>query len=900
MKHILATALVATSVMGGSAQSMENINISVDITRLEACQIMMADGSIHSFTPAEISFIEFSNVDAEGYVHTEIVCQDIHLKSGETLKLPITEIESVEFHQPDQTVYAPGVVVLDETALWSHIIRTDENTFTADASTPASALPHPGDLLVTVTCDDHFPYGFSGRVTDVTPQTDGTTLISCAFVDFAETLLEYTATTRSVPGMAHSPSSAPSRASTETHNKYQRYFDFDLPLSVFNATDLGFTVSPSKYPVEGGAAVSFESDYHLRQDIETYVTRTYTYGDVLTETRKKIANSLVYSDKGTFSLSGKVKLIEAMFKKSVDVACPIGIPGLELYFNLDFNLEASMDFTGETNLSCYWDISSRDLHSTNPNIKSFTHSETSSPTFEDTSNCQASMDIKFGPVFELGVRNVGFQQAFGQIGYKAYIEGGGGIELNGTDITPYRNAGYSPSFYNDKAADCNMWVGGYVKFSGNLYAGVKFEFGPNNKEVEWSLAKEFFPLEKTWKWIERNKYPIVSDSKLQLRKTANGKDFFHYNVDGTMTLPVKLGYRIVEETTNEILGDKWFDTLYSSPENLTEVYFEIDNISDTFGHKAIIYPLVQPAVGVTAYDNEVVCEPACPVELDVQAHTGGYHNVTMQGATVKGSIEGYYFLPAGSRYGIMYSTSAAMTGATKVPCSVSEDGSMITDLDNLKPGTKYYYATYYTVDGITTNDTPDSFTTLSDPFIDLGLSVEWNSHNLGGDSEESLGNLYAWGETTIKSDYTWDTYFDSPYDEGGHMKGCTSVTVDIAGNRDYDAPVYDSRDDGRLPTRAEIQELIDKCTWEWTTRNGVNGYVVTSTINGNSIFLPAAGMQDGSNRANIDTYGGYWTGTIGSSATKMTGVNLYFTSGTKGIQSGNRYVGRSIRSVRAK
>lgn len=39
-----------------------------------------------------------------------------------------------------------------------------------------------------------------------------------------------------------------------------------------------------------------------------------------------------------------------------------------------------------------------------------------------------------------------------------------------------------------------------------------------------------------------------------------------------------------------------------------------------------------------------------------------------------------------------------------------------------------------------------------------------------------------------------------------------------------------------------FQELIDKCTWTWTTLNGKKGYNVKGQ-NGNTIFFPAAGFK---------------------------------------------------------
>lgn len=44
-----------------------------------------------------------------------------------------------------------------------------------------------------------------------------------------------------------------------------------------------------------------------------------------------------------------------------------------------------------------------------------------------------------------------------------------------------------------------------------------------------------------------------------------------------------------------------------------------------------------------------------------------------------------------------------------------------------------------------------------------------------------------------------------------------------------------------MPTKTECEELEEQCTWTWTTQNGVKGCKVVSKIDGESIFLPAAG-----------------------------------------------------------
>ena len=82
--------------------------------------------------------------------------------------------------------------------------------------------------------------------------------------------------------------------------------------------------------------------------------------------------------------------------------------------------------------------------------------------------------------------------------------------------------------------------------------------------------------------------------------------------------------------------------------------------------------------------------------------------------------------------------------------------------------------------------------------------------------------------------------------------------VDISGNPQYDAATANWGDGWRMPTLKEAEEL-EECAWEWTTREGVNGYNVTGP-NGNSIFFPAVGFSRGTSLdvLYIGEYGSYW------------------------------------------
>ena len=65
----------------------------------------------------------------------------------------------------------------------------------------------------------------------------------------------------------------------------------------------------------------------------------------------------------------------------------------------------------------------------------------------------------------------------------------------------------------------------------------------------------------------------------------------------------------------------------------------------------------------------------------------------------------------------------------------------------------------------------------------------------------------------------------------------------------------------RMPTKSEVEELFNKCTWEWTSYNGVNGQLITGP-NGNNIFLPAAGFRRDTDFYDRGTDCTYWSATL--------------------------------------
>ena len=169
-------------------------------------------------------------------------------------------------------------------------------------------------------------------------------------------------------------------------------------------------------------------------------------------------------------------------------------------------------------------------------------------------------------------------------------------------------------------------------------------------------------------------------------------------------------------------------------------------------------------------------------------------------------------------------------------------------------------------------------------YVDLGLSVKWATCNVGASKPEEYGDYFAWGETSTKEEYT---------EENSLTYG--KKMSDIAGNAQYDAARANWGGNWRLPTKAERNELTDKCTWKWTTQNGVKGYKVTGP-NGNSIFLPAAGNRNGSSLYYAGYYGGYWSSSP-SGSYDYGAYGLDFNSDNHGMSYNDRGNGQSVRPV---
>lgn len=130
---------------------------------------------------------------------------------------------------------------------------------------------------------------------------------------------------------------------------------------------------------------------------------------------------------------------------------------------------------------------------------------------------------------------------------------------------------------------------------------------------------------------------------------------------------------------------------------------------------------------------------------------------------------------------------------------------------------------------------PSQGETNGHQWVDLGLpsGTKWATCNIGATTSEEFGETYAWAEITPASDTT------SPKNEVSNKE-----MVGIAGSTRYDAATAQWGKEWRIPNRANFEELMENCTWEYTTLGRLKGCKVSSKVNGNYIFFPLPMLEE--------------------------------------------------------
>lgn len=206
-----------------------------------------------------------------------------------------------------------------------------------------------------------------------------------------------------------------------------------------------------------------------------------------------------------------------------------------------------------------------------------------------------------------------------------------------------------------------------------------------------------------------------------------------------------------------------------------------------------------------------------------------------------------------------------------------------------------------TIEVTVEDNQPQSYLTCPDDhhphLIDLGLpsGTKWACCNVGADKPEAYGDYYAWGETVEKSTYYWSNYIHCD----GTEEACHNIGRDIAGTQ-YDVAHVKWGGSWVMPSKEQMDELMNNCIYEWTTVNSVvKGGKFTSKTNGGSIFLPAAGYCWDVGLYGSGTIGYYWSSVLNENK-EYNAFDLYFSNGSYNAYclDYGRGIGLPVRPVR--
>ena len=419
----------------------------------------------------------------------------------------------------------------------------------------------------------------------------------------------------------------------------------------------------------------------------------------------------------------------------------------------------------------------------------------------------------------------------------------------------------------------------YGRNMGDISGNVNYDAATANWGNSWRMPTKAEMEELrdncTWTWITQGN---VNGMKVT---GPNGKSIF---------LPAA---GIIEGTSYYDIGEFpccWGSTPYEGNNDYAYVLcYENDCYVSRISRDAG-FP-VRPVSGTINYGTE---------ELPTVT-TNSVTSITKNSAVCGGNVTSDGGATVTQR-GVCWSTSSNPTVYDNKTIDGNGEGSFSSNITELEAGTTYYVRAYATNSEGTAYGIQKTFTTTTGSggggattgtinghdWVDLGLpsGLKWATCNVGATSPEGYGNYYAWGETSTKTSY-----------DGSNSVTYRQQISDFSGNATYDAARANWGSSWRMPTKAEMEELINECTWTWTTQNGVNGYKVTGQ-NGKSIFLPAAGCCYGSSRYFVGEDGVYWSSTPdpGESYTNYA-YGLFFYSGSPCVDWDTRYRGYPLRPV---
>lgn len=376
-------------------------------------------------------------------------------------------------------------------------------------------------------------------------------------------------------------------------------------------------------------------------------------------------------------------------------------------------------------------------------------------------------------------------------------------------------------------------------YGANGFTDMKYELDPEddvayiNFGENWRIPSRDMLIELldncSWSWKTVNKV-----KGYQITSKINGNSIF---------MPAS-GYYSGSVISLESELDYWMSSLYSNNSayvisvttSSSSKPGEYNYISRSAGLQIRpVYGNSIPVDSISMVKSQITLPVSSSCKLDAEIYPSNATNKRLSWSSSKSSVAKI------DSKGVV----TAVAEGTAILKATSEDGGLVATC------------------GITvTNEDPTPTP------VDLGLSVKWASKNVGAILPEDFGSYYAWGEIETKQAYSWGNYKWGTGTEYHFTKyNYDNYYGDIIDNQKVllsDDDIATQKYGGRwhIPTYSEMNELVTKCDWEHTTVNGVNGFLIKSRKNTNSIFLPLAGHKTDMDYVFTNFSGDYWSSSL--------------------------------------
>lgn len=882
-----------------------------------------------SFDYDRVVRMECTRTDTTGSEHTEYVTQMIETLDT-VYAIPMAVIDSIAFH-PLPTKYQPKVRIIDQTLL-TYLSDIDNYDISFEKSIPADLLPHVEDVLFAWPDEGILNGGFAGRVTSIERQSNKIVLhcnevqIYDVFEQLFACFDEDEGNDQIAPRVKYDPipihlhgfgGGLDFNGNVEKGKRYDILKSFNIGVN-----NIEGWLYPHKVEVHPKLTFCLPEFFKYEIDIDCRSTLQLDFDLCLAAGPKFVLPILDVVDYAKNSDYKKLRDFANMFScLPCDIVANINAgAALTADLVLGYSTEMSLNAIGRIDINMLdFILYCKALNPLDPDVFSKTAAAVKLITtasklldkcsideyhlkyafFSGTAGVSGGCELMIGSklrsdntrLWKFGAGlNIG---AMAEFNVPFYLNEN---TLRDRDTSVHEALLSRPAFglsTYDALQPASMEFQ-FMKpdevttdlFLDDYRTGIRFTlsntphfdnplFDPINKTIKYDISSSY--IDGATQTIGKQLYPhsvgvVLYDEWAHTQEEYYFNDAMYYNGG-------------IVDLWNDYTAD--FDD------------YEIELKALKPNREYTVYPIVDQLIGYRNSDPiPLLASPSKKLKIECSVNTLNFsldsRNMT---AELSGRIGSFSTLKSihyetGIQYGPADADSLTWTSIKGTP---DEDGLYKITTLKLPYDTEIIYRAYLKIDNQITYGNKRSFTTPQNPFVDLGLSVKWASKNLGAESSTDYGDYYSWGELTSSNTFSWATYIDNPYDEMDNWIGCSLITGDICGGT-ADVASMVLGNGARMPSRNEMQELINKCKWEWTKVDNVNGYKVTGP-SGAHIFLPAGGLIDGSEVSNAGTYGGYWSGSISPNSTSMAGILYFYGATMHALQNSNRYIGRSIRAV---